>query len=332
MGNIKKDVAVLGGGSWATAIVRMLCSNTDKIAWYIREKEIIDHIKSHNHNPRYLSTVNLDPKKLTLTDDINKAVQIADIIIIVIPSPFLKDSLGRLKTDISGKLVCSAVKGIVPEGNYIVGDFLHKKFKVPYNKLVVLTGPTHAEEIAMEKLTYLTIASHEYSSAEKISYLLKNYYLRTIISDDIIGTEYAAVIKNIYAIAAGIADGLGFGDNFQAVLLSNAATEMKRFIKAVYVNDRNFDSSPYLGDLLVTAYSQFSRNRMFGKMLGKGYSVRFTRMEMEMVAEGYYASDCINDINRDLKVEIPIADTVYRILYHNTNPALEFRKLTDKLK
>ncbi len=332
MGKEQAEVAVLGSGSWATALVKMFSSNTDNIAWYIREKEIIEHILKFRHNPKYLSTVYLDTDKLILTPDINRAVKLADILVFVIPSAFLKKSLSNLNTDISGKMVCSAIKGIVPEDNYIVGDFFHKNLNIPYRNMVVLTGPTHAEEIAMEKLTYLTIASQDRSQAERVSGLLQNHYLRTFISDDITGTEYAAVIKNIYAIAAGIADGLGYGDNFLAVLLSNAATEMNRFVKAVYKNDRDFNSSPYLGDLLVTAYSKFSRNRMFGNMIGKGYSVRFTRMEMEMVAEGYYASVCINEINKELKVETPIADTVYRILYQKASPSVEFRKLVDKLK
>ncbi len=332
MGKEQAEVAVLGSGSWATALVKMFSSNTDNIAWYIREKDIIEHILKFRHNPKYLSTVYLDTQKLILTPDINRAVNLADVLVFVIPSAFLKKCLANLRTDISGKIVCSAIKGIVPEDNYIVGDFFHKNLDIPYRNMVVLTGPTHAEEIAMEKLTYLTIASQDRSTAERVSGLLQNHYLRTFISDDITGTEYAAVIKNIYAIAAGIADGLGYGDNFHAVLLSNAATEMNRFIKAVYKNDRDFNSSPYLGDLLVTAYSKFSRNRMFGNMIGKGYSVRFTRMEMEMVAEGYYASKCINEINKELRVEIPIADTVFRILYQKASPSAEFINLVDKLK
>ncbi|MBN1387313.1 MAG: NAD(P)H-dependent glycerol-3-phosphate dehydrogenase [Bacteroidales bacterium] len=332
MGKEQAEVAVLGSGSWATALVKMFSSNVENIAWYIREKNIIEHIQKYKHNPKYLSTINLDTNKLILTPDINMAVKLADILVFVIPSAFLKKSLENLRADISGKLICSAIKGIVPEDNYIIGDFFHKRLNIPYKNMVVLTGPTHAEEIAMEKLTFLTIASKHRSAAERVSELLQNHYLRTFISDDITGTEYAAVIKNIYAIAAGMADGLGFGDNFLAVLLSNAATEMHRFVKAVYKNERDFNSSPYLGDLLVTAYSKFSRNRMFGNMIGKGYSVRFTRMEMEMVAEGYYASDCINEINKKLKVEIPIADTVYRILYQKASPSVEFRKLIDKLK
>jgi glycerol-3-phosphate dehydrogenase (NAD(P)+) len=332
MGKKQAEVTVLGSGSWATALVKLLSPNADRIAWFIREKGIIDHIATYSHNPRYLSSVELDSSKLLMTTDINEAVEMADILIFVIPSAYLKESLAGLSTDLSGKLVCSAIKGIVPEDNYIVGDFFHKKMQVALKDMVILTGPTHSEEIAMEKLTYLTIASRDRSAAEKISRLLKNYYLKTIISDDITGTEYAAVIKNIYAIAAGMADGLGYGDNFLAVLLSNSANEMKKFIKAVYMNDRDFNSSPYLGDLLVTAYSKFSRNRMFGNMIGRGYSVKYTMMEMEMVAEGYYSSDCINEINKKLKVDLPIADSVHRILYHKADPAPEFRKLTEILK
>ncbi|MEA1887521.1 MAG: glycerol-3-phosphate dehydrogenase, partial [Bacteroidota bacterium] len=219
------EVAVIGSGSWATALVKMFSSNVGRIAWYIRRKDIIDHIRTFKHNPKYLSTVNLDTQKLILTSNINTAVELADILVFVIPSAFLKKTLSGLRTDISSKLVCSAIKGIVPEDNYIVSDFFNKKLNVPYENMVVLTGPSHSEEIAMERLTYLTLASQDRSKAEILSHLLKNHYLRTVISDDIRGTEYAAVIKNIYAIAAGIADALGFGDNFQAVLLSNAATE-----------------------------------------------------------------------------------------------------------
>ncbi|MDT8402397.1 MAG: NAD(P)H-dependent glycerol-3-phosphate dehydrogenase [Bacteroidales bacterium] len=332
MSKTQAEVAVLGSGSWATALVKMFSSNTERIAWFIREREIIEYIRQYRHNPRYLSTVNLDISKLIMTTDINEAAGMADILVFVIPSAYLKKSLAGLRTDISGKLVCTAIKGIVPEDNFIVGDFFQKRLNILEKNMVVLTGPTHSEEIAMEKLTYLTIASTEKSAAEKVALLLRNHYLKTIISDDIRGTEYAAVIKNIYAMAAGMADGLGYGDNFLAVLLSNAANEMCRFIKAVYKNERDFNSSPYLGDLLVTAYSKFSRNRMFGNMIGRGYSVKYTLMEMEMVAEGYYASDCINKLSSKLKIDIPVADSVYRILYQKADPAEEFRKLIELLK
>jgi len=326
------DVTVIGSGSWATAIVKLLSKNSDSIGWYIFEREIIEHIKLYHHNPRYLSAVDLLPEKLILTNNINEAVSLSDIIIFVIPSAFLKEQLKRLNTDISGKTVCTAIKGIIPDDNKIVGEFLHSTYLVPYNNLVILTGPTHAEEIAMEKLSYLTVASLEEERATRVAGLLNNYYLKTIISDDIFGTEYAAVLKNIYAIAAGISHGIGYGDNFLAVLLSNCATEMKRFIEAVDIKDRDIKNSAYLGDLLVTGYSQFSRNRMFGNMIGKGASVKSARAEMTMIAEGYYASNCIHILNDTLKVELPIAETVYRILYEKANPAAEIKKMTEILR
>lgn len=326
------DVTVIGSGSWATAIVKLLCKNSERIGWYIYEREIINHIRLHNHNPRYLSAVNFIPDKLILTNNINEAVSLSEIIIFVIPSAFLKAQMKKLTYDISGKTVCSAIKGIIPDDNTIVGEFLHTTYNIPYNNLVILTGPTHAEEIAMEKLSYLTVASLEEERAVKVAALLRNYYLKTIISDDIFGTEYAAVLKNIYAIAAGICHGMGYGDNFLAVLLANCATEMKRFIEAVHLNDRDIKNSAYLGDLLVTGYSQFSRNRMFGNMIGKGASVRSARAEMTMVAEGYYASQCIHIINETLKVDLPIAETVYRILYEKAIPSVEVEKMTEILR
>jgi glycerol-3-phosphate dehydrogenase (NAD(P)+) len=326
------DVTVIGSGSWATAIVKLLCENSKKIGWYIYEKEIIEHIELHHHNPKYLSAVDFDTDKLILTNDINKAFQLSETIIIVIPSAFLNTQLNRLNVDISSKTICSAIKGIVPEENMIVGEFLHSRYNIPYENLVILTGPTHAEEIAMEKLSFLTVASLESDRATAVSNLLRNHYLKTIISDDIFGTEYAAVLKNIYAIAAGISHGLGYGDNFLAALLSNCATEMKRFIEVVSSTDRDIKNSAYLGDLLVTGYSKFSRNRMFGNMIGKGSSVKYALMEMTMVAEGYYASECIHIINQRLKVEIPIADTVYRILYKNAKPSQEITKMADIIR
>jgi glycerol-3-phosphate dehydrogenase (NAD(P)+) len=326
------DVTVIGSGSWATAIVKLLCENSKKIGWYIYEKEIIEHIELHHHNPKYLSAVDFDTDNLILTNDINKAFQLSESIIIVIPSAFLNTQLKRLNVDISSKTICSAIKGIVPEENMIVGEFLHSRYNIPYENLVILTGPTHAEEIAMEKLSFLTVASLESDRATAVSNLLRNHYLKTIISDDIFGTEYAAVLKNIYAIAAGISHGLGYGDNFLAALLSNCATEMKRFIEVVSSTDRDIKNSAYLGDLLVTGYSKFSRNRMFGNMIGKGSSVKYALMEMTMVAEGYYASECIHIINQRLKVEIPIADTVYRILYKNAKPSQEITKMADIIR
>ncbi len=328
----RADVSVIGSGSWATGIVKLLSQNCNKIMWYIREPEIRKHLREHHHNPKFLSSVDFDIDKLILSEDINEAVASSDTIIFVVPSAFLKKTLIGMNVDISEKTICSAIKGIVPENNTIVGDFLHNQYNVPYENLVILSGPTHAEEIAMEKLSYLTVASLKRKKAKNVASLLSGFYLRTVISNDIFGTEYAAVLKNIYAIAIGVAHGLGYGDNFQAVLLSNSAREMKRFISKVYKNKRNITASAYLGDLLVTGYSQFSRNRMLGNMLGKGSSVKYALLNMTMVAEGYYASECIFLMNKEIGTKIPIADAVYNILYKEMNPADAIQGLTKLLK
>jgi glycerol-3-phosphate dehydrogenase (NAD(P)+) len=326
------DVTVIGSGSWATAIVKMLCSNASKVCWFVQFEEELKYLKKHHHNQKYLSAVDFKPEKLFLTGDINKAVKSANIIILVTPAAFLKETLSPLKISLVGKTVCSAIKGFIPEDNCIVGEFMHKKYLVPFSDMVIITGPSHAEEVAMEKLTYLTIASQDNERAKALAHLLKNHYLRTILSDDIYGTEYAAVMKNIYAIAAGICVGLGYGDNFLAVLLSNATMELKTFIDNIHPIERDIKSSAYLGDLLVTAYSQFSRNRAFGTMIGKGYSVQNALMEMTMVAEGYYAAKGIHKLRGEMNLKIPIAETVYRILYENAVPVKEIQNLTRILK
>lgn len=326
------DVTVIGSGSWATAIVKMLCSNASKVCWFVQFEDELKYLKKHHHNQKYLSAVDFNPEKLILTGDINKAVKLANIIILVTPAAFLKETLSPLKISLVGKTICSAIKGFIPEDNCIVGEFMHKKYHVPYSDMVIITGPSHAEEVAMEKLTYLTIASQDNDRAKVLAHLLKNHYLRTILSDDIYGTEYAAVMKNVYAIAAGICVGLGYGDNFLAVLLSNATMELKTFIDNIHPIERDIKSSAYLGDLLVTAYSQFSRNRAFGTMIGKGYSVQNALMEMTMVAEGYYAAKGIHKLRAEMNLKIPIAETVYRILYENGVPVKEIHNLTRILK
>jgi glycerol-3-phosphate dehydrogenase (NAD(P)+) len=330
--NRDADITVIGSGSWATAIVKLLCTNSSKICWYIKFEDELKHLKKYHHNPKYLSAVDFKPEKLILTGDINKAIRSSDIIILVTPAAFLKETLAPMTESFEGKTICSAIKGVIPGDNTIVGEFIHKKYKVPYSDIVIITGPSHAEEVAMEKLTYLTIASQDDEKAKKVASFLKNHYLRTILSDDIFGTEYAAVMKNIYAIASGICTGLGYGDNFLAVLLSNASMELKTFIDAIHPIDRDIKCSAYLGDLLVTGYSQFSRNRSFGNMIGRGYSVHNALLEMTMVAEGYYASKGIHTIRTQMKLRIPIAETVYRILYENGIPSKEIHNLTKILK
>lgn len=326
-----KKFAVIGGGSWATAIAKMLCENQEKIAWYMRSTYALEHLKHQKHNPNYLSSVAFDIDKLQLTNDINEAIKFADIVIFAIPSAFLSSELEKMTESLDGKTVFSAIKGIVPETSLIVGEHFHTQFNIPYENIGVITGPCHAEEVALERLSYLTIAC---SDEEKAKYVAKNvssYYIKAKTSDDIIGTEYAAVLKNIYSIAAGIAHGLGYGDNFQAVLMSNAIREMKKFIKKVHKMKRNINDSAYLGDLLVTGYSVFSRNRMFGNMIGKGYTVKSAQMEMSMVAEGYYAVKSAYNLNLEYKAKTPIINAVYQILYEGKDAKTVFNKLTEKL-
>lgn len=331
MSNSKK-IAVIGGGSWATAIVKMLCNNTPKVYWWIRNTATIEHIKKYKHNPNYLTSVEFDTEKLFLDADIKNIINNADILIMAVPSAFLKAALdGITSEDLKGKQIFSAIKGIVPEDLLIVGEFFNKKCNVTIDNIGVITGPCHAEEVAMEKLSYLTIASQNTEIASYVASQLNCRYIKTTVSDDIYGTEYSAVLKNVFAIANGICHGLGYGDNFQAVLISNAIQEIKRFVDVVHPIDRDIKSSAYLGDLLVTAYSQFSRNRTFGNMIGKGYSVKSAQMEMNMVAEGYYGVKCIYEINKEFNVDMPITTAVYHILYEKISPAIEMKLLTDKL-
>jgi len=327
--NIK--FAVIGGGSWATAITKMLCVNLSEVSWYMRNESAIEHIKKHKHNPNYISSVEFDIKKLKLTNDINEAIAYADYVIFAIPSAFLDAELQKLTVSLKDKIIFSAIKGIVPETSLIVGEHFHFQYDIPYYNIGVITGPCHAEEVALERLSYLTIACGDAEKAKNVAKNLAGNYIKTKITDDIIGTEYAAMLKNIYAIAAGIAHGLGYGDNFQSVLMSNAIREMKKFIRKVHKMKRNINDSAYLGDLLVTGYSVFSRNRMFGNMIGKGYTVKSAMMEMSMVAEGYYAAKSAYKLNQGYGAKTPIIDAVHEVLYQGKNARTVFKKLTEKL-
>jgi glycerol-3-phosphate dehydrogenase (NAD(P)+) len=323
--------AVIGGGSWATAIAKMLCVNQPEIAWYMRNEEAVEHIKKYKHNPNYLTGVEFDTKKLKLTSNINEAVVFADYIIFAIPSAFLSKELEKMTESLKNKIIFSAIKGIVPETSLIVGEHFNKIYDIPFENIGVITGPCHAEEVALERLSYLTIACGDAEKAKIVAKSLSGQFIKAKISDDIIGTEYAAMLKNIFAIAAGIAHGLGYGDNFQSVLMSNGIREMKKFIKKVHRMKRNINDSAYLGDLLVTGYSVFSRNRMFGNMIGKGYTVKSAQMEMSMVAEGYYATKSAWELNQNYGAKTPIIDAVYEILYQGKGAKAVFKKLTDKL-
>ena len=322
-------VAVFGGGSWATAIVKMLCENLTTVGWYMRSESSIEYIKENKHNPNYLSSAEFNVDQLFLSDDINEMVAYADVLIFAIPSAFLMSELSKIKESLSQKVIFSAIKGIVPETGLIVGEHFHIQHQIPFENIGVVTGPCHAEEVALERLSYLTIACQDEEKAKRLSEALAGDYIKCKISDDIIGTEYAAMLKNIYAIAAGIAHGLGYGDNFQAVLMSNAIREMKGYINKVHKMKRNINNSAYLGDLLVTGYSTFSRNRMFGNMIGKGYTVKAAMMEMSMVAEGYYAVKSAYELNKGYQANTPIIDAVYNIVYLKRSPKRQFKLLTE---
>ena len=325
-------IGVIGGGSWATALVKILSANGNSINWWVRNEDAVKFIAKFHHNPKYLSSVELDLQKIAVSNDLEEVVGQSEILIMAIPAAFLKASLKGLGTkSFEGKTVFSAIKGIVPEDNLIIGEFFNQRYGIDFCQIGVITGPCHAEEVALEKLSYLTIASQNTKMATVLANQLNCRFIRTIVSDDIYGTEYSAVLQNVYAIASGICHGLGYGDNFQAVLVSNAIQEIKRFVDAVHPIDRDIKCSAYLGDLLVTAYSQFSRNRTFGNMIGKGYSVNAAQMEMNMIAEGYYAAKCIHELNKTLKVHMPIASTVYRVLYEQASPSNEISTLTENL-
>lgn len=331
---MEPKVAMIGGGSWATAIVKMLSDNLSEkdIYWWMRSDDSINHIKKYRHNPNYLSSVEIKLPETHISSDIKSIIKAADYVVLNVPAAFLKETLKEVTPeDLKGKKIVSAIKGIVPDENQIIGEFIHEKYNIPLKDILVISGPCHAEEVALEKLSYLTIACIDVEAAVDFSRLLNTRYLKTNSSDDIFGTEYAAVLKNIYAVASGICHGIGYGDNFQAVLISNAVREISRFVDAVHPINRDINESAYLGDLLVTAYSQFSRNRTFGNMIGKGYTVKSAQLEMNMIAEGYYAVNCMHHINKKYKVEMPISRAVYAILYEKHSPHIEMRLLTEQL-
>lgn len=327
-----KEISVIGGGSWATAIVKILSNQAEKVHWWMRDADKAKYINKYLHNPRYLSSVQFEREKINVSNDLGHIIAQSDYVVIATPSAFLMDVFGqRDNEDLKDKVIISAVKGIIPEVHQIPARFFHKRFGTPYDRIGIISGPCHAEEVALERLSYLTIACQDQEIAKQFAARLECRYIKTHISDDLFGTELSAILKNIYAVASGIFLGLGYGDNFQAVLISNAVQEIERFVDALNPIHRDVKSSAYLGDLLVTAYSQFSRNRTFGSMVGKGYSVMSAQMEMNMTAEGYYASKSIIKINEKFKVDIPIATAVYRILYEKISPAVEMRILADRL-
>ena len=340
---------ILGSGSWGTALAKILTDNGNTIYWWNRSEAHINHIRGRHHNPQYLPAAHLDTSKLILTTNPAEVIANSDCIVIVIPSAYTDDALRGLNRNIfDGKKIVSAIKGILPEDNLLLNEYLKNEFKVELVNYFAVLGPCHAEEVAAEKLSYLTFSGIDKKATHEIAACFKTNYLNTVKNDDIYGVQYAAVLKNIYAVGAGIAHGLDYGDNFLSVFIANCADEMAGFLKNAGIKNvevghievrkpaeehraNNYAASVYLGDLLVTCYSLHSRNRAFGNMIGKGYSVKAAQLEMSMVAEGYNASKCINSINRKIMANMPIADTVYKILWKNLPAAEGFKKIEEAL-
>lgn len=323
-------VGVVGSGSFATAIVKMLVENAEIVHWCVRNEFVKGAIELRGHNPTYLTAVQFDIKKLKITTDINELVSACDVVVLATPSIYLSDSLEKMTCNYTNKIFVSAIKGIVPKVNDVVAHYLRDEFKIGFRSQAVIAGPCHAEEVAMERLSYLTIATTE-ENEQVLHDLFSSSFIKVNCSNDILGNEYSAILKNIYAIGAGIASGLGYGDNFTAVFVTNAIREMEIFLEGIHETPRDVNESAYLGDLLVTAYSLFSRNRSLGNLIGKGYTVKSAIQSMNMIAEGYYAADSIYQTSKEKEMKTPIIDAVYKILYEEKNAEEQFKKLTLKL-
>ena len=339
------SIAIIGGGSWATAIAKIIIGHTHHIGWYMRRDDRIEDFRRLQHNPAYLTGVHFNINEIFFSSNLNEMVQKYDTLVFVTPSPFLKNHLKKLKTRLSEKFIVTAIKGIVPDENLVCSEYFHQVYDVPYANLACIGGPSHAEEVALDRLSYLTVGCADLEKAQAFADVLTSNTIKTKTSTDVLGIEYGSVLKNVYAIAAGICSGLKYGDNFQAVLMSNALQEMNRFLTVVkemqdYESEASTISSKatsiidsaYMGDLLVTGYSKFSRNRTFGTMIGKGYSVKSAQIEMEMIAEGYFGTKCMKEINRRMHVNMPILDAVYNILYERIAPQIEIKLLTDSFR
>jgi len=327
-------IAIIGSGSWATAIAKIVTDNGHEIWWWVRQADNIDYFKKRHHNPHYLRNSYFDVQKIHFSDQVREVIEHSDIIVVAVPSIHIEASLAGIDAALlQGKKIVSAVKGVLPKYNILLNDYLLQQFQFPLAQYFTLLGPSHAEEVAAEQLSYLTFSGLNTEDATAIASCFKSEYINTVVNDDVIGVQYAGVAKNIYALGAGIAHGLEYGDNFLSVFIANAASEMKVLLKAIMessgkkCDNINYSASVYLGDLLVTCYSLHSRNRTFGNMIGKGYSVRSAELELNMVAEGYNASKCIMAINDQLKCNIPIITEIYKILWEGKAPAKAFKEI-----
>ena len=327
----KPNIAIIGSGSWATALTKIFTDSQNHVFWYVRDVKKANSIRSKNRNLSYLPEIKFKSKRITVSSNINDVVNSCSWVVLAIPSSFLEKTIKQINIPLKNKFIVSAVKGIIPESKSTLGEHLNKKHEVSWEQFVVITGPSHAEEIALERTSYLTLASIKKSNAGQLRKLINTKYIQTKISNDVIGVEYAGALKNIFALAIGIAHGLSYGDNFQSVLLSNAIREMDAFLKKISKSQRNINDSAYLGDLLVTGYSTFSRNRRFGNLIGRGHTIKGAQLEMSMIAEGYYAVLYIYELSQKYEINTPIIDTVYRILYKQEGPKKNFKKLTKLL-
>ena len=329
--SFNKNIGVLGAGSWGTALVKMLSENCDKIFWYSRNDIQIEEIIKTKKNPKYLKDLEIDTDKISISSDLNLIIDNSDILIIAIPSPYIEKSLNEHKTALANKIIFSGSKGVIPESHLVITEHLHKEYNIPYKNLGILSGPTHAEEIAKGKLSYLTVGSSNDEISKYLSKKLFSPYVHTSLSNDVIGIEYAATLKNIYSILVGISFGLGYGDNFISVLISHCTKEMINFIKSIDNVKREFSHSAYIGDLLVTTYSKHSRNRTFGEMIGEGLPVKKAISKMSMIVEGYYATKNAYEISKSKNMNFEIIKVVHEILYNNKNAELEIKILAEKL-
>ena len=329
--SFNKNIGVLGAGSWGTALVKMLSENCDKIFWYSRNDIQIKEIIKTKKNPKYLKDLEIDTDKISISSDLNFIIDNSDILIIAIPSPYIEKSLNEHKTALANKIIFSGSKGVIPESHLVITEHLHKEYNIPYKNLGILSGPTHAEEIAKGKLSYLTVGSSNDEISKYLSKKLFSPYVHTSLSNDVIGIEYAATLKNIYSILVGISFGLGYGDNFISVLISHCTKEMINFIKSIDNVKREFSHSAYIGDLLVTTYSKHSRNRTFGEMIGKGLPVKKAISKMSMIVEGYYATKNAYEISKSKNMNFEIIKVVHEIMYNNKNAELELKLLAEKL-
>ena len=329
--SFNKNIGVLGAGSWGTALVKMLSENCDKIFWYSRNDIQIKEIIKTKKNPKYLKDLEIDTDKISISSDLNFIIDNSDILIIAIPSPYIEKSLNEHKTALANKIIFSGSKGVIPESHLVITEHLHKEYNISYKNLGILSGPTHAEEIAKGKLSYLTVGSSNDEISKYLSKKLFSPYVHTSLSNDVIGIEYAATLKNIYSILVGISFGLGYGDNFISVLISHCTKEMINFIKSIDNVKREFSHSAYIGDLLVTTYSKHSRNRTFGEMIGEGLPVKKAISKMSMIVEGYYATKNAYEISKSKNMNFEIIKVVHEILYNNKNAELELKLLAEKL-